>query len=113
MTTWLASLFLVGGAAVCLLASTGVLRLQDFFMRMHAATKAGTLRSSPKLRVVCKSCECALRCNEARKTSGRPPGEFSKQCTPRTRLLRAVGPTWEPRLLSASQITEGSYSSTL
>jgi monovalent cation/proton antiporter MnhG/PhaG subunit len=45
MTIWLASLLLVGGALVCLLASTGVLRLQDFFMRMHAATKAGVVGS--------------------------------------------------------------------
>lgn len=41
MMLWLSSLFLVGGAALCLLAAIGVLRLPDFFMRMHAATKAG------------------------------------------------------------------------
>ncbi len=41
MTTWLACLFLLAGAAVSLLAAIGVLRLPDFFMRMHAATKAG------------------------------------------------------------------------
>lgn len=45
MTDWLASLLLIGGALVCLLASTGVLRLPDFFMRMHAATKAGVVGS--------------------------------------------------------------------
>src|SRR5690606_19853303 len=39
--TWLACLFLLSGAAICLLAAVGVLRLPDFFMRMHAATKAG------------------------------------------------------------------------
>jgi monovalent cation/proton antiporter MnhG/PhaG subunit len=43
MTLWLSSLFLVGGAALCLLAAAGVLRLPDFFMRMHAATKAGVV----------------------------------------------------------------------
>lgn len=41
MTAFLSALFLVAGAALCLLASLGVLRLPDFFMRMHAATKAG------------------------------------------------------------------------
>lgn len=41
MTEFLSALFLVTGAALCLLASLGVLRLPDFFMRMHAATKAG------------------------------------------------------------------------
>ncbi|MEO3388081.1 monovalent cation/H(+) antiporter subunit G [Mesorhizobium sp. CAU 1741] len=34
-------LFLVAGAGLCLVAAVGVLRLPDFFMRMHAATKAG------------------------------------------------------------------------
>jgi monovalent cation/proton antiporter MnhG/PhaG subunit len=43
MMPWLSSLFLVGGAALCLLAAAGVLRLPDFFMRMHAATKAGVV----------------------------------------------------------------------
>lgn len=37
----LSSLFLIGGASLCLIAAIGVLRLPDFFMRMHAATKAG------------------------------------------------------------------------
>lgn len=41
MTAFLSAFFLVAGAALCLLASVGVLRLPDFFMRMHAATKAG------------------------------------------------------------------------
>ncbi|MCW5652819.1 monovalent cation/H(+) antiporter subunit G [Hydrogenophaga sp.] len=45
MNTWVASCLLVAGALVCLLAATGVLRLQDFFMRMHAATKAGVVGS--------------------------------------------------------------------
>ncbi len=37
----LSAIFLVAGAGICLIASIGVLRLPDFFMRMHAATKAG------------------------------------------------------------------------
>lgn len=41
--SWLSALFLVGGATLCLLAAAGVLRLPDFFMRMHAATKAGVV----------------------------------------------------------------------
>lgn len=41
MTAFLSAFFLVAGAALCLLASLGVLRLPDFFMRMHSATKAG------------------------------------------------------------------------
>ncbi|TKT82526.1 monovalent cation/H(+) antiporter subunit G [Aquamicrobium sp. LC103] len=40
-TAWLSAFFLVGGAAICLIASVGVLRLPDFFLRMHAATEAG------------------------------------------------------------------------
>lgn len=43
--TWLASICLIAGALVCLLAAAGVLRLPDFFMRMHAATKAGVVGS--------------------------------------------------------------------
>lgn len=41
MTGLLSTIFLIAGAALCLLASVGILRLPDFFMRMHAATKAG------------------------------------------------------------------------
>ena len=37
----LGGIFLILGALLCLLAAWGVLTLQDFFMRMHAATKAG------------------------------------------------------------------------
>ncbi len=43
LTATLAALLLVGGAAICLIAAVGVLRLPDFFMRMHAATKAGVV----------------------------------------------------------------------
>ncbi|HRO59118.1 MAG TPA: monovalent cation/H(+) antiporter subunit G [Burkholderiaceae bacterium] len=40
---WVGSIFLLLGAVVSLLAAIGVLRLPDFFMRMHAATKAGVV----------------------------------------------------------------------
>lgn len=43
MMPLLSSLFLVIGGALCVLAAAGVLRLPDFFMRMHAATKAGVV----------------------------------------------------------------------
>jgi monovalent cation/proton antiporter MnhG/PhaG subunit len=45
MTEWLGALLVLGGALLCLLAAVGVLRLPDFFMRMHAATKAGVAGS--------------------------------------------------------------------
>ncbi|MEL6217166.1 MAG: monovalent cation/H(+) antiporter subunit G [Pseudomonadota bacterium] len=38
-----ASALVLIGAAFCLIAGIGVLRLPDVFMRMHASTKAGTL----------------------------------------------------------------------
>jgi monovalent cation/proton antiporter MnhG/PhaG subunit len=41
MMALLSALFLVAGAGLCLIAAVGVLRLPDYFMRMHAATKAG------------------------------------------------------------------------
>jgi monovalent cation/proton antiporter MnhG/PhaG subunit len=41
MTAVLSAIFLVAGAIICLIAAVGVLRLPDFFLRMHAATKAG------------------------------------------------------------------------
>ena len=43
MTDWIGAILLLCGAALCLLAAAGVLRLPDFFMRMHAATKAGVV----------------------------------------------------------------------
>ena len=39
----LGGVFVLSGSALCLLAAIGVLRLPDFFMRMHAATKAGVV----------------------------------------------------------------------
>lgn len=41
MTNGIALVFLVAGAVICLIAAIGVMRLPDFFMRLHAATKAG------------------------------------------------------------------------
>lgn len=41
MSEILAAFFLLGGAAVALVAAIGVVRLPDAFLRMHAATKAG------------------------------------------------------------------------
>src|SRR5690606_4621286 len=43
MTLVLGSMLLCAGALLCLLAALGVLRFPDFFMRMHAATKAGVV----------------------------------------------------------------------
>lgn len=38
----LASILVVAGAFFCLVASIGIVRFRDVFMRMHAASKAGT-----------------------------------------------------------------------
>jgi multicomponent Na+:H+ antiporter subunit G len=43
MTTWLASALILVGAFFSLVAALGILRMPDLLMRMHAATKAGTL----------------------------------------------------------------------
>jgi multicomponent Na+:H+ antiporter subunit G len=43
MIDWLAAAFLVSGGVFCLIAGVGIVRLPDIYMRMHAATKAGTL----------------------------------------------------------------------
>lgn len=43
---WLSALFVIAGSLVTLVAALGVLRLPDFFMRMHAATKAGVVGPS-------------------------------------------------------------------
>ena len=42
-------LMLIIGASFSLVASVGVLRLKDVYMRMHAASKAGTLGSGVML----------------------------------------------------------------
>jgi multicomponent Na+:H+ antiporter subunit G len=43
MIDWIASVFLVAGGVLCLVAGVGIVRLPDIYLRMHAATKAGTL----------------------------------------------------------------------
>ena len=43
MVDWLASLLILSGCMFCLLAAVGLIRLPDTLIRMHAATKAGTL----------------------------------------------------------------------
>ncbi len=43
MSEIVAALLIVAGSLFCLLASVGMMRLPDTLIRMHAATKAGTL----------------------------------------------------------------------
>ena len=43
MSDVIASVLMVSGAFFCLVAGVGIVRLNDVFARMHAATKAGTL----------------------------------------------------------------------
>ncbi len=45
ITALISTIFLIFGAVICLIAAVGVLRLPDFFLRMHAATKAGVVGS--------------------------------------------------------------------
>lgn len=40
---WLIAFFLVGGAGFALIGSIGLMRLPDFFSRLHGPTKATTL----------------------------------------------------------------------
>ena len=46
MLMWLSALCVLSGSVVTFIAALGVLRLPDFFMRMHAATKAGVVGPS-------------------------------------------------------------------
>lgn len=43
LLNWIAALLIVGGAFFMLVAAVGLIRLPDLLLRMHAATKAGTL----------------------------------------------------------------------
>ena len=43
MSAFIASALLIIGSIFCLVAAVGMLRLPDTLIRMHAATKAGTL----------------------------------------------------------------------
>ncbi len=45
MSSYLAAGLLISGGLISVLAAIGVLRLQDAFMRMHAATKSGVVGS--------------------------------------------------------------------
>ena len=46
MLIWLSALCILSGSVVTFIAALGVLRLPDFYMRMHAATKAGVFGPS-------------------------------------------------------------------
>lgn len=46
MWMWLSVLCVLSGSVVTFIAALGVLRLPDFYMRMHAATKAGVVGPS-------------------------------------------------------------------
>ncbi|MGB6103040.1 MAG: monovalent cation/H(+) antiporter subunit G [Pusillimonas sp.] len=46
MLMWLSALCVLSGSIITFIAALGVLRLPDFFMRMHAATKAGVVGPS-------------------------------------------------------------------
>ena len=46
MLMWLSALCVLSGSVVTFIAALGVLRLPDFYMRMHAATKAGVVGPS-------------------------------------------------------------------
>ena len=50
---WLTIAFLILGACFILLASIGVVRLPDIYMRMHATTKAPTLGILLLLTAIC------------------------------------------------------------
>lgn len=43
MSEWIAAALVASGGVFCLIAGIGIVRLPDIYMRMHAATKAGTL----------------------------------------------------------------------
>ena len=43
MSDWIAAFLMLAGAFFVLVSALGALRMPDLFMRMHAATKAGTL----------------------------------------------------------------------
>ncbi len=46
MLMWFSAFFVLIGSIITFIAGLGVLRLPDFFMRMHAATKAGVVGPS-------------------------------------------------------------------
>ena len=44
--SWILSVLLLAGCLFTVVAALGIVRLPDFFMRMHAATKAGAFGGS-------------------------------------------------------------------
>ena len=46
MLMWISAFLILAGSFLTFIAALGVLRLPDFFMRMHAATKAGVVGPS-------------------------------------------------------------------
>jgi len=53
ITDLLIAIFLITGALFMLIASIGIIRLPDLYMRMHAATKAPTLGLLLLLTAIC------------------------------------------------------------
>lgn len=49
---YLAGIVMILGALFCLLAGFGILRLPDLYMRMHAASKAGTMGAGLSLAAI-------------------------------------------------------------
>lgn len=49
---YLAGITMILGALFCLLAAFGMLRLPDLYMRMHAASKAGTMGAGLSLAAI-------------------------------------------------------------
>ncbi len=43
MSDWIAAVLMLAGGFFCLVAGIGIVRMNDIYARMHAATKAGTL----------------------------------------------------------------------
>ncbi len=52
MTEWIIALLILLGCLFCLVAAVGLIRLPDTLIRMHAATKAGTLGAGLSLAAV-------------------------------------------------------------
>lgn len=52
MIDWIIAVLILSGCLFCLVAAIGLLRLPDSLIRMHAATKAGTLGTGLMLAAV-------------------------------------------------------------
>lgn len=44
--SWVVAFFIIAGSFFAFVAAVGVIRLPDFYMKMHAATKAGAFGAS-------------------------------------------------------------------